>query len=172
MDDNDIYKRVKRLEDDLRSFKGTQPVGTDSVVTYRLLTNNEWDYIGVLPPNTMGFGTASQYRFVIKYISSDQIAPFARAFAWAEYNNAPINYASNQHGYSTPSSGSIRVSDWIFGSTPEELADPQLIKFEVVIHGVAGTPIKLKFGVDATDIGQMQIFLETSSGNQVVAYGQ
>lgn len=172
MEENtDIYKKVKRLEDDLRGFKSAQPVGTDSVVTYRLVTNNEWDVIDTLPPNTMGFGNSSQINYVVTYISRDQIAPFARCFVWGEYNGGVLDY-SNPAQNATMTTGAVRIADWIFYLSPEELANPQIVKFQVTISGVQNTPFKLKFGVDSTDLGQIQIHKETPSGDQLIAFGQ
>jgi len=168
---SDIYKKVKRLEDDLRDFKATQPVGTDSVITYRLVTNNEWDFTGNLPSNTNGFGNSSRKNFVVTYISRDQIAPFARCFVFGQYNGGPFDYSAKS-GLATMTTGAVTVSDWIFYLTPEELANPQIMKFYITMEGVANTPFKLKFGVDSTDLGQIQIYEETPSGDSLIAYGQ
>lgn len=166
-DDNDLFKRIKRLEDDLRGFKTAQPVGTDSVITYATQTNNIWDVDTALPANTLGFGNSSSDSYEVRFTSRDQIAPFAklRVFASSAIN---IYYVSVNVIFATMSDLVVQVSESTSYSSPQDAANTQLYRYTVTVYGPQYTAYKLKFAMDATDTGRMSIYKSTPTGLQVV----
>lgn len=166
-DEDTIFKKIKRLEDDLRGYKTSQPVGTDSVITYTTQTNNIWDVETTLPPNTLGFGNSSYEEYEIQFTSRNQIAPFARARVFAQCA-LPIYYVTSDVAFSTTAELTIAVSESTSYLNPTAASDPQLYRYTIRVSGPQLTAYKLKFIMDATDQGRMSIYKSTNLGLVVV----
>lgn len=166
-DEETIFKKIKRLEDDLRGYKTAQPVGTDSVITYEIQTNNIWDVDTALPANTLGFGNASYDEYEVHFRARDQIAPFASMRVFAE---SPITlyYMTPAFTLATMTQMVVSVAESYSYLNPEAAADPQLYRYTVRVQGPQYTAYKLKMAMSSTDQGRMTIYKVTSNGLQVV----
>lgn len=166
-DEETIFKKIKRLEDDLRGYKTAQPVGTDSVITYEIQTNNIWDVEASLPANSLGFGNSSYDDYEVHFLARDQIAPFASMRVFA---NAPIQiyYVTPSVSLATMTTLSVSVSESYSYLNPAAAANPQLYRYTVRVAGPQFTAYKLKMAMSSTDQGRMTIYKVTANGLQVV----
>lgn len=167
--DDDLFKRIVDLENQVRGLKSSQPIGTDSVQAYTTQTNNIWDAERTLPVNSIGIGNGSQEQFLVTFEARNQQAPFAKVKVFvADGNGQPVPYYSNEGNNVNLTGFTIKANDYIFYSSPNDLANPKMVKFLVTIGGIQYTPYKVKFLVDATDYGRMTVTIFQGGQQNVV----
>ena len=153
MDDNNLVKRIKRLEQDVIDFKTKQPVGTDSVRAYTTQTNNIWDVEGTVVESYPGAGSG-QVRAFVRFQADNQNIPFGSMRLIATVNGNNYQYANSSNNFNSTTVPYIMTGTDPFW-TAEEGADPSILRFLVVGTGPVGTQFKYKFFVDATDTGRI-----------------
>lgn len=154
--ENDLFKRIKRLEQDTIAYKSPQPVGTSSVLAYTTQTNNLWD----VDFNLGSIDSSTSTTFLVKWHARNQKAPFGKLRFFAQANGQPANYAASDN-ITANNDHVFYVYDDIFLGTAADFADPQLLRFRLDVNGVSGTNIKIKFIVDATDSGYFNLYVVT-----------
>lgn len=162
--DNSLEKVVSRLEKDLIAMKTAQPTGTSSVRAYETLTNFVWDYdYTFTAANYNGF--AYGHGFGITFTSRSQSAPFASVRLIAQVNGVRYNSLSSTNRFggitNAPDNASIQVSDDIYSTgNLKDYTQDNTVKWVVnTACNTAGTNIKIKVIVTATDMGKIDIKL-------------
>lgn len=153
-EEQQLLKRIKRLESDIIAFKTSQPIGSDSVRVFSTQTNNIWDLEKTIVESFPGAGYG-QARVAIKFKANNQVAPFGQLRWFATING-------NNYNYTTPSTFiNSSTVPYIFsghswqGLTQEELNDPTILSFIIVGSAPPEAVVRYKFVVDATDTGMI-----------------
>lgn len=151
--DNDLGKRIKRLEEDILAYKTTQPVGSDSVRTYTTQSNNIWDITQTITESYPGSGYG-QVRRAVRFKANRQQAPFGRLRCFITVNGVNYNY-DGESLYFNSSTPYVFIMEDTVTSTSEEMNDPTLLKWNFIASGPVGMVYRAKFIIDATDSGRL-----------------
>lgn len=160
----EVAKQLARLEKDLLEMKSSQPIGSNSVRSYEILSNFVWDYDYTISAEDFN-GFSYSHSFRVRYIADNQQAPFASIRFMAQVNNIKYNPLTPQSNFVIPgvTSGTdnayIRIGEDIF-TNPDltEYALDNVIDWRVeLLPGSLGTNFKLKFIINATDTGRIEI---------------
>lgn len=154
MDDDDLAKRIKRLESDVLGYKTTQPVGTDSVRAFTTQSNNIWDVTTTVVESYPGAGSG-QSRAFVRFKAAHQTAPFGRLRWQATVNGVNYNYATSSNNFNSTSVpyGFSSVDNYY--ASPEEINDPTMLRWNWVMSAPAGAVLRVKFFIEATDSGRL-----------------
>lgn len=161
MNDTDLLKRIKRLENDVLGYKTFQPIGSDSVRTFTTMTNNEWDVDVVLVESFAG-ASFGQIDKRIRFKADNQKAPFVRLRAFAEFDGIRYDYSTNSRDTLNTTIDTVLIQDDWYAINRQETVDPGLLRLQCLASGSPGKRVKLKFAIDATDTGRMYFVGEES----------
>lgn len=151
--DDDLGKRIKRLEADIISYKTSQPVGSDSVRAYTTQSNNIWDLTETVVESYPGSGSG-QARAFVRFKAAHQTAPFGRLRWQAQINGVNYNYSTTSNFFNTTTPYIFSSMDMFYASA-EELNDSTLLRWNWVASAAPGATIRVKFFVEATDTGRL-----------------
>jgi hypothetical protein len=153
MEDDDLGKRIKRLESDVLGYKTTQPVGTDSVRAYTTQSNNIWDITTTVVESYAGAGYG-QSRAFVRFKAAHQVAPFGRLRWQATVNGVNYRYDTSSNNFNSAIPYGFSSVDNYY-ATAEEINDPTMLRWNWVMSGPTGAVIRVKFFVEATDSGRL-----------------
>lgn len=158
MENNDLAEHIKRIENDLIAMKTSQPIGSDSVLTFSTQTNNIWDF-EFAPVSTGDGAIARGVRLSVRMLCHNQDAPFGRIRFFAEYNGAPYDYKTPANWRFTAKGPYIMCSDDFLYASSNEMANARLLRFMIDITVPIGGVLKLKYVIDATDTGRVYSYV-------------
>lgn len=152
--DNDLAKRIKRLEEDILDYKTTQPVGSDSVRVYSTQSNNIWDVEVTATEMFAGDGYA-QVRKAVRFKANKQQAPLGRLRAFVTINGNNYNYAGESLYFNDSTTPYVFMLEDTVTSSSEEMNDPTLLRWNFIASVPHNSVVRVKFFVDATDSGRL-----------------
>lgn len=152
--DNDLLKRIKKLEEELVAYKTTQPVGSDSVRTFTTNSNDIWDFNTTITELIAGDGYG-QFRKAVRFKANTQQAPFGRLRAFVQFNNVNYNPATGSLWFNSNVKPYVFMLEDTVTSSSDEMNDPELLRWNFIATAPHNTNIKVKFFVDATDTGRL-----------------
>lgn len=157
--DDSVFNRINSLKYDVIDLKKKQLIGSDSVISYLNTSGNTWDFEWTSADD---FGGGSYFKNVYVTFSADsQSAPFANLSLEATYNGIVYDPSTISNTFSNH----ITIDQSFIGNSVEELRNDDIFKWVVRVEAAsAGTDIKIKFKVRATDTGTISVSYYMPSG--------